>query len=634
MNTEDRYLATLRRVWGYDDFRGIQRDIIESIGAGRDTLGLMPTGGGKSITFQVPALVMEGTCLVVTPLIALMKDQIRHLRQRGVRAAIVYSGQSREENLIAMENCILGGYKFLYVSPERLSSDLFLEKLAHMKVSFITVDEAHCISQWGYDFRPAYLRIAEIRKVLPTAPVLALTATATPEVAQDIQQQLGFGRENVFRMSFARKNLAYCVSRADSKYLDLLRILRATTGSCIIYIRNRQHCHDVAQMLQQEGFTATYYHAGLHNAEKTQRQEDWLRDRTRIMVATNAFGMGIDKPDVRLVVHLDLPDSLEEYFQEAGRAGRDGLLAQAVMIVDGKETMVAQRRVGNSFPPKEYIVDAYAKVCDFLHVAEGDGMNVTREFNMELFCRNFHFHPVMLGGALHILTQAGYIEYRTEEASTSRLRIKATRTELYRVADERAEAIINSMLRHYGGIFVDYISLDEDLVSRETGFDMDTIYHILINLSRNGIVDYVPRRHLPTITFRMPRVKAERVSLPRATYEERRERFAFRMSAMVEYCTQHDNCRSQMLLKYFGEQTTHRCGLCDVCRQDEPEAGMPEDFVRVHAAIRARLASAPCTAYDIQVADASQTLVAQVLQYMAGEEEIEMDGLVVRLKKC
>ena len=632
MNTEDKYLATLRRVWGYDDFRGIQRDIIESIGRGQDTLGLMPTGGGKSITFQVPALTMEGTCLVVTPLIALMKDQMRNLRRLGVRVAIVYSGQSREENLIAMENCILGGYKFLYVSPERLSSPLFQEKLAHLKVSFITVDEAHCISQWGYDFRPAYLQIAQIRKLLPEAPVLALTATATPEVARDIQQQLGFARENVYSMSFARKNLAYCVHQADSKYLELLRILKQTPGSCIIYIRNRQYCRDLAQQLQQAGFTATYYHAGLHNAEKTLRQEDWLRDRIRIMVATNAFGMGIDKPDVRLVVHLDLPDSVEEYFQEAGRAGRDGLLAHAIMITDGKEMQVAQRRVGNTFPPKEYIVDAYAKMCDFLHIAEGDGMNVTREFNMEHFCRNFHFHPVMLNGALQLLTQAGYIEYREEDSATSRLRINATRSELYRVADERAEAAINSMLRHYGGIFVDYIYLDEDLVCRETGLDMDTLYTILINLSRNGIVDYIPRKHLPMVTFRMPRVKAERVRLPQTIYEQRKEHYAYRMRAMLEYCAQHDTCRSQMLLRYFGEHSSHRCGLCDVCQQDEPRNTSDEDFARVHAAIKSMLSSAPCKAYDIQVTDASQELVAQVLHYMVGEEEIEMDGLNVRLK--
>lgn len=633
MNTEDKYLSTLKRVWGYESFRGIQRDIIESIGERRDTLGLMPTGGGKSITFQVPALTMEGTCLVVTPLIALMKDQIRNLRQHGVRASVVYSGQSREENLIAIENCILGGYKFLYVSPERLSSAVFLEKLAHLKVSFITVDEAHCISQWGYDFRPSYLQIAQVRKVLPGVPVLALTATATPDVARDIQRQLGFARENVFSMSFARKNLAYCVRRADSKYMELLHVLRSQSGSCIIYIRNRQYCQDLAAQLQREGFTATYYHAGLHNAEKTARQEDWLRDRIRIMVATNAFGMGIDKSDVRLVVHLDLPDSIEEYFQEAGRAGRDGQLSYAIMIIDGKEVQVAQRRVGNTFPAKEYVVDAYQKMCDFLQIAEGDGQGVTREFNIEQFCRNFHFHPVMLHSALHLLTQAGYIEYRDEDSAASRLRINATRSELYRVADTRAEAIINSMLRHYGGIFVDYIYLDEDLVCRETGLDMDTLYNILINLSRNGIVDYIPRKHMPMVTFRMQRVRTERVRLSQEVYDQRKENFMHRIHAMLEYCTQHTTCRSQMLLAYFGETGTKRCGLCDVCRQEMADDVSAEDFERVHADILSLLASGPRKAYEIQMAGVSQTLVAQVLHRMAGEEEIEMDGLYVLLKK-
>ena len=632
MNTQDKYLITLRNVWGYEDFRGIQRDIIESIGSGRDTLGLMPTGGGKSITFQVPALTMAGTCLVITPLIALIKDQLSALKKLGVRAAAVYSGQSNEENLIAMENCILGGYKFLYVSPERLSSEFFIAKLRHMKVSFITVDEAHCICQWGYDFRPSYLQIAGVRKVLPNVPVLALTATATPDVVEDIQRQLCFEKENVFRMSFMRSNLAYQVSYADSKFLTLLQTLHRISGSCIIYLRNRQHCKDLSDELQRQGFTASFYHAGLTDSEKTLRQEDWSRDRIRIMVATNAFGMGIDKPNVRLVIHLDLPDSIEEYFQEAGRAGRDGEQSYAIMIIDGKELEIARRRVANSFPSKESIRDIYEKVCCFLQIAIGDGMNVTREFNMQQFCLSFRFHPVMVKSALQLLTRAGYINFTDEDDGTSRLSINATRNELYRIVDSQAEAIMNSMLRHYGGIFVDYIYLDEDLICRETGTDMDTVYKTLVNLSRNGIVDYIPRKHVPKITFRHHRIKAERISLPAEIYEKRRDSYASRLRVMMEYCTQTEVCRSRFLLAYFGEKKSADCGVCDVCQSATPQPFSKNTFDNALDQVRVLLSKGPVKAYDLQVEGIEQPLLQHVLRYMIEEEEVEMDGLWVRLK--
>ena len=627
------YLTTLRNVWGYEDFRGIQRDIIESIGSGRDTLGLMPTGGGKSITFQVPALTMPGTCLVITPLIALIKDQVRALKQLGIRVAAVYSGQSRQENIIAMDNCILGGYKFLYVSPERLSSEFFIAKLRHMKVSFITVDEAHCISQWGYDFRPSYLQIAQVREVLPKAPVLALTATATPEVVSDIQHQLHFASENVFRMSFERKNLAYQVVRADSKFLSLTRLLHQIPGSCIIYQRNRQHCQDLAAELQKQGFSAAFYHAGLPNSEKTQRQEDWTRDRTRIMVATNAFGMGIDKPDVRLVVHLDIPDSIEEYFQEAGRAGRDGQPSFAILIIDGKETEVARRRLSQNFPKEEFVSEVYDKVCDFLQIAEGFGQNVTREFNLQQFCISFHYHPVMVSSALTLLTRAGYIQYADEDEGTSRLRIIATRGELYRVADARAESILNSLLRHYGGIFVDYVYIDEDMICRETRLDMDAVYTTLVNLARIGFVAYIPRKRVPRITFRQPRLRHGRVSLPASVYGQRRESYAARLGAMLNYTTQTNECRSRLLLAYFGEKSTHDCGQCDVCLQERPKPYSDADFDRLHRLLLEKLEKGPAKAYDLGPADANEELLTEVLRYMAEEEEVVLDGLMVRLRE-
>ncbi len=632
MSTPDKYLTTLRNVWGYEDFRGIQRDIIESIGSGHDTLGLMPTGGGKSITFQVPALTMPGTCLVITPLIALIKDQMRNLKQLGIRVAAVYSGQSRQENIIAMENCILGGYKFLYISPERLSSEFFIAKLRHMNVSFITVDEAHCISQWGYDFRPSYLEIAKLRSILPSVPILALTATATPDVVKDIQRQLQFPRENVFRMSFERPNLAYQVRRVDQKFTSLLHTLRSIPGSCIIYLRNRQHCQDLSEELGKQGFSASFYHAGLSDTEKTLRQEDWSRDRIRIMVATNAFGMGIDKPDVRLVIHLDLPDSIEEYFQEAGRAGRDGQPAYAIILVDGKEVELARRRLSNSYPPVEYIRDVYEKVSCFLQIAVDDGYKVTREFNLQQFCVNFHLHPLTVRSALQLLSRAGYIDFTDEDDSDSRLRILATRHELYRVANATAELILNSLLRHYGGIFVDYVFIDEDLICHETGLDMDTVYNVLVNLSRNSIIDYIPRKHVPKITYLTPRMRTERVVMPAEVYEKRKESFAFRLKAMLEYCTQFFECRSRILLAYFGQKRVADCGLCDVCEYDNPPRYTQEEFEQVHQHIISQLSRGPVRAYKLHTEGIDHHLLQQVLHYMAKEEEVEMEGLSVRLK--
>ena len=431
MSCQDRYTEILNKYWGYTEFRGIQREIIESIGSGRDTLGLMPTGGGKSITFQVPALAMKGVCIVVTPLVALMKDQVANLRKRHIRAAALHAGLSHEELLTVLDNCVFGFYRFLYVSPERLSSELFAAKLKHMEVSFITVDEAHCISQWGHDFRPSYLQIAELRKLVPAAPVLALTATATPEVAKDIQRILCFRQENEFRMSFHRDNLAYQVLHADYSIESLRRVLQAEEGSCIIYRRSRQQCEDLAEKLNAWGFTATFFHAGLSHPEKDKRQKQWVSDEVRIMVATSAFGMGIDKADVRLVVHLDIPDSIEEYFQEAGRAGRDGKPARSIIILDGRELEYSKRRPAQRYPAENYIRDAYEDVCCYFQVAVGDGYHMTREFNVGQFCRFFHYHPFMLHSALSILDNAGYIAYRDAEDGQSRVRINATRNALF-----------------------------------------------------------------------------------------------------------------------------------------------------------------------------------------------------------
>ncbi len=566
---EDVYLSILKQYWGYDGFRGIQRDIIESIGNGRDTLGLMPTGGGKSITFQVPALSREGLCIVVTPLIALMKDQVRHLRERGIKAAAVYSGLSREEIIVALENCIFGNYKFLYVSPERLATDIFQAKVRHMPVSFLTVDEAHCISQWGYDFRPSYTRIADIRRILPDIPILALTATATPEVVEDIQRQLGFRERNVFRMSFERKNLAYIVRHTEDKFGELVHILRSTEGSAIVYTRSRRNTREAAERLIEAGFTATYYHAGLDHADKDARQQAWQAGQARIMVATNAFGMGIDKPDVRLVAHLDLPDSIEAYFQEAGRAGRDGLPAYAVLLYQKFDRTRLMKRIPDTFPAKDSIREVYEHLCYYYQMAMGDGYNVTREFDLNEFCRNFKHFPVQADSALRLLERAGYIEYTEEQENASRLHVLLRKDELYRIHElpSQQETLLQWVLRSYGGLFSDYVFIDERRIATLSGIPLEEVYFGLLSLSRARILHYIPRKRTPYITFRTKRIEADRLVFPPAIYDERKKSFEERIEAILHYAEEMDFCRSKVLLHYFGEKDAPDCGVCDVCRQ-------------------------------------------------------------------
>ena len=565
---DDRYLNLLHEYWGYDRFRGIQRDIIESIGSGRDTLGLMPTGGGKSITFQVPALARPGVCLVVTPLIALMKDQVAQLRRRGIKAAALYTGLSREEIVVLLENCIYGDYKFLYVSPERLSSPLFLAKLPHMPVSFLTVDEAHCISQWGYDFRPSYTRIADIRRLLPDCPVLALTATATPEVVDDIQRQLAFRAPNVFRMSFDRPNLSYVVRTTDDKERELCHILDSLSGSVIIYMRSRKGSRELAAWLTARGYSATYYHAGLSGMEKDERQQRWTAGAIRIMVATNAFGMGIDKPDVRLVLHLDLPDSPEAYFQEAGRAGRDGLTAYAVLLYSPSDRTRLTRRIADTFPDRDFIRTVYEHLCYYYQMAMGDGLQVMRPFDLAEFCRNFRHFPVPVESALCLLSRAGYIDYTEEQEYASRLMFLVRRDELYHIpdADPQLEQVVHWVLRSYGGLFSDYIYIDETRLARSSGLTRDQVYQSLLALSRRRILHYIPYRRTAFVTFTCRRVESDRIVLPPYVYEERRAGFEQRIRAMADYAASDDRCRSRMLLEYFGQSDAPDCGRCDICR--------------------------------------------------------------------
>ena len=621
------YLSLLRQYWGFDDFRGIQREVIESIGAGRDTLALMPTGGGKSITFQVPALAMKGVCIVFTPLISLMKDQVESLRKHGIKANYITGHMSHDEVLTILENSIFGAYKFLYISPERLSSRMFLEKLSRMKVCFITVDEAHCICQWGYDFRPSYLDIANIREFFPSCPVLALTATATPKAVKDIQQKLLFREENVLQMSFGRANLAYIVKQEDEILSGILHALQTIPGSCIIYTRSRRNCKELAQQLNDLGYPATYYHAGLNVVQKNERQERWRRDEIRIMVATNAFGMGIDKPDVRLVLHADMPDSVEAYFQEAGRAGRDGKQAYAILLTKGNERQRYSLRLSQQFPELDYVRNVYELLCCFLGIAEGDGMSVTREFNLDKFCRTYGYFPTTLVNALDLLDKAGYIEYRDEDEASSRLRINVTRPELFRAIFPAEERLILSVLRRYGGIFVDYVYIDEEYLSQDTGLSADEIYQTFLRLSQQKLISFIPRKHLPCVTFRRRRVDKEKVVLPQLVYEERRKHYEERIEAMLQYIRMDGNCcRSRMLLRYFGEEAEQDCGICDVCRR-KAEKTLPEnekEALRRH--ILDQLQEGPRNSYELDLAGFNPNLLEDVIDRMRAAEEITFDG--------
>ena len=633
----DRIYDTLKRYWGFTEFRPVQLEIIRSVLEGRDTLALMPTGGGKSLTYQVPTLAREGLCIVVTPLIALMKDQVQNLRKRGIKALAVYSGMTRQEILTALENCIFGDYKFLYISPERLDTDIFRTKLRSMKVSMITVDESHCISQWGYDFRPAYLKIAEIRALLPGIPVLALTATATPEVVKDIQARLDFREENVFRMSFERKNLAYMVRQTDNKTQELLHILRKVPGSAIIYVRNRRRTKEITELLVNEDITADFYHAGLDNAVKDLRQKRWQSGEVRVMVATNAFGMGIDKPDVRIVLHLDLPDSLEAYFQEAGRAGRDGEKAYAVILYTKTDRTTLHRRVVDTFPDKEYILNVYEHLQYYYQMAMGDGFQCVREFNLEEFCRKFKYFPVPVDSALKILTQAGYLEYTDEQDNASRILFTIRRDELYKLREmgTEAEALIQMILRSYTGVFTDYAYISEATLSVRTGLTREQIYNILVTLTKRRIVDYIPHKKTPYIIYTRERQELRFVHIPPAVYEERKARYEARIKAMEEYVISENVCRSRMLLRYFGEKNEHNCGQCDVClshRATDTLTG--ESLEELKKKIAELLAQKPHTPAEIaEKIEAEKERISEVIQYLLEEGEWKMQNGMIHISK-
>lgn len=626
----EKLRGILREYWGYEDFRGIQWKIIESIYNRRDTLGLMPTGGGKSITFQVPALSMDGVCVIITPLIALMKDQVAHLKEHNLRAAAIYSGMSRREIISTMENAIFGGYDFLYISPERLGSELFRKKFQRVKVSFITVDEAHCISQWGYDFRPSYLHIAEIRKDKPDVPVLALTATATPEVVDDIQDKLLFHSHNVFKMSFERKNLAYVVRNTMDKRQEMIHILKSVSGSSIVYVRSRKRSKEISKLLSDSGIQATFYHAGLEPSVKDKRQRQWQHGETRVMVATNAFGMGIDKPDVRTVIHYDCPNSLEEYFQEAGRAGRDGNRAWAILLFNNSDITKLNRRITDTFPEKDFCRSVYEHLAYFYQIGVGSGCDHTFELPIDKFCYTYHYYPTLVSSALDILQQSGYISYEPNPDGKARLRFILNRNQLYRLEGLPAQedTVITSLLRLYGGLFNDYCYIDLSAVAMNSGLDENLVYMVLRTLTRQRILDFIPQRKIPYITYLRDRVDADEVVIPRESYEDRKEQFCRRIQSMEEYAQNDSVCRSRQLLAYFGETTAHDCGHCDVCIDRKKEDR--DTVAKARQAIMQVLADGK----KHQLRELKDIVMParefeSALRFLVDEEKVESDGVFI-----
>lgn len=557
----------LKRYWGYDSFRPRQEEIIMSVLDGRDTLGLLPTGGGKSLTFQVPAMVFEGITVVVTPLISLMKDQVDNLRAAGIRAVCLHSGLSRAEHRLALDRCRLGKAKLMYVSPEKLQSATFIDQLRSMDVSFLVVDEAHCISQWGYDFRPSYLKINLIRELFPDIPVLALTASATPVVVDDIMDKLGFKERNVYARSFSRDNLSYIVRNDFDKERRLISVLTNTSGSAIVYVRSRRRTREIADMLVRNGISADYYHAGLDATEKNEKQNSWKTDGVRVMVATNAFGMGIDKPDVRTVVHYDIPSSLEEYYQEAGRAGRDGKESFAVLLVSRADKGRLTRMLSEMFPPKDFIRRVYELAGNFVNVAVGDGYNSVYEFNFALFLKTYDLPPLATRSAMRLLTQAQYFEFVEEVTMQSRVMITANKSELYSVKlDEAGERVFNMLLRSYTGLFADFVYINESVIARRADVDEQKVYETMLQLSRMHILQYVPRKSTPYLYYTTSRELPKYIDMPRSVYEEQYKRLKERIEAMKRFSFGDDDCRVNVMLRYFGEKPEESCGKCDVCR--------------------------------------------------------------------
>ena len=628
----------LKKYWGYDHFRPLQEDIINSVLEGNDTLGLMPTGGGKSITFQVPGMTFEsGVTVVVTPLISLMKDQVDNLKRHRIKAVYFHSGMSAAESRNAWEKLVNGKARFLYIAPERLQNDRFMLELRQIEVRLIVVDEAHCISQWGYDFRPSYLTIKSLRKLKPEVPVLALTATATPEVAQDIMDQLEFRNGKSFRKSFVRENISYIVRSSDAKIHDVLHILSRTTGTSIVYVRSRRRCREIAEVLQSADISSTFYHAGLDFKLKEERQNAWQSGAVRVMVATNAFGMGIDKPDVRVVIHYDLPPSLEEYYQEAGRAGRDGLPSFAVVLAARTDRGVMHRRITEAFPERKVVKKTYERICNFLHVSIGEGYDSIREFDIEKFCRVFELQERQCRASLRLLSQAGYLHFIEDPDSRSRFKMLCTREELYDIHDlsESAEKVLAMTLRTYTGLFSDYVYIREPEIAFKLQVSENTIYEAMLELSRKKIASYIPHSGIPMIYFPTSREETSSLLIGKNIYEQRKNAMTVRTESMLDYAFSDKDCRVERMLAYFGENNSGKCGKCDVCRdrkrsKSKKGANDAELSERIISFIKSRPSGTTLTAIEYFCGKDSAA-IASIVAFLCNEGFLRCENNIYRI---
>ena len=621
----NQYEQILVKYWGHSKFRPLQEDIIDSVMSGKDTLALMPTGGGKSITFQVPAMAKEGLCIVITPLIALMKDQVENLNSRGIKALSIYSGMTKDEIDNTLENCIYGSVKFLYISPERIDTEIFQARAKHMQVNLLAIDEAHCISQWGYDFRPSYLRIAELRNLIPDVPVLALTATATPQVVDDIQQKLVFKEKNLLKKSFERKNIVYLVRNVDDKLKYLLETINKVKGCGIIYVRNRKNTKEIAVFLQKNKISADYYHAGLKHEIRSAKQNAWKQGTTRVIVATNAFGMGIDKPDVRFVIHIDLPDSIEAYFQEAGRAGRDEKKAYAVLLYNNSDKVKAEQRIDTNFPEIKEIKEVYHALGNYFKIPFGGGKNGSYDFILYDFAKNYNFNLGKIISSLNFLQREGYIELTDELNNPSKIHFRTNRDDLYKfqVANAQFDGFIKLILRSYTGVFSDYVSIDEHSLAQKAKTDLETVFKFLNRLKSVGIIDYIPQRKNPIIFYSEERLDDKSLHISRENYDFRKQRYFEKLKAMVQYAASSNKCRSQILLSYFGESNPERCGMCDVCtRRNELDLSKYE-FDIILEELKNKLQSNPSTINDlIELSKFKKDKVIKVVQWLLDNEKI------------
>ena len=619
--------AILERWWGYKEFRPMQREIIESVLQGRDTLALMPTGGGKSITYQVPALTLEGLCIVVTPLIALMKDQVDQLQRRGISAVAVHSGLDPRRIEIALDNCTYGDVKMLYIAPERLETEAFKVRLRRMNISLIAVDEAHCISQWGYDFRPSYLNIAKIREFAPEAPILALTASATEEVARDIMRHLNFGEDNILRSSFARPNLSYVVRDSGDKYENLLRVINNVPGSGIVYMRTREGAEQLAERLRKDGINANFYHAGLPSMERSLRQDEWRDGKTRVIVATNAFGMGIDKADVRFVIHFAMCDSLEAYYQEAGRAGRDGKRSYAVLLAEQRDGESIAKLFKTEFPPIADIKRVYELVCNYLQVAVGDGFGASFAFNIYDFCHSVKLSSIMVTNALKILEQNRLMTLIDEQDNPAKLMFTCSRDSLYKLNAEGNDMdnMLLAILRLYNGVFTHFRNIDELQIASFAHLTPERVHELLKVLWRMHVIRYIPAARTPMIYFDTERLPQKDLYIAPETYRYRYDRAVERFNSMLHYTTSTDECRSKIIEEYFGEPDAKDCGICDVCLAKRKRGEMLSLAESIDAQIFSILAEGEKTVKDIVAQISGRTeLIAERIDYLLAEKKISV----------